>query len=42
MHNAASRCGTRRRWITLLFCVAPLAVLAAVFVFGVPLNQVLV
>lgn len=41
MHNAVSRSGSRRRWITLLFCVAPLAVLAAVFVFGVPLNQVL-
>ncbi|OFX35281.1 MAG: hypothetical protein A2Z07_12130 [Armatimonadetes bacterium RBG_16_67_12] len=42
MHDATARIGTRRRWLTLLFCVAPLAVLAAVFVFGIPISQVLV
>jgi hypothetical protein len=42
MQDTAARTSTRRRWITLLFCVAPLAVLAAVFVFGIPISQVLV
>lgn len=33
--------GSRRRWKTLIFCVAPLAVLTAVFVFRIPVSQVL-
>jgi len=31
----------RRRWVTLLLCVAPLAALIAIFAFGIPVGQVL-
>lgn len=33
--------GTRRHWITLLFCVAPLVALAAIFLLGIPASRVL-
>jgi hypothetical protein len=41
MHEATPTTGNRRLWITLLFCVAPLAILAAVFVFGIPVSRVI-
>lgn len=31
---------SHRSWLTLLFCVAPLAALAAIFVFGIPVSTV--
>lgn len=37
--QATSR--NRRSWVTLLFCIAPLAALAAVFVFRIPVSTVL-
>ena len=33
--------GTRQHWITLLFCVAPLVALAAIFLLGIPASRVL-
>lgn len=31
---------SRRSLLTLLFCVAPLAALAAIFIFGIPVSTV--
>lgn len=41
MRDADRSVGHRRLWRTLLFCVVPLAALAAVFLLGVPVSQVL-
>lgn len=41
MREATRTTGNRRRWIALLFCVAPLAALTAVFLLGIPVSQVL-
>ena len=40
-HQTTPAGGTRPRWTTLLFCAAPLAALIAIFVFRIPVGQVL-